>query len=78
MVYKIKSKKLKEKSYKITKTTIHKGWVGNKKGWAFSIYWDNRNYPNLISALYKTKAEARFHLERYLKTGKLDTYGSAE
>ena len=62
----------------ITKTTIHKGWVGSKTGWAFSIYWDDRKYPNLCSALYKTKKEIKEQLQRFLKTGKYDTYGSAE
>lgn len=61
-----------------TKTEIHKGNVRAKKGWAFSIYWDDRPYPNLISALYKTKREVQQQLKRYLKTGEFDTYGSAE
>ena len=71
-------KRIKKKKHEITKTTIHKGFVGNKKGWAFSVYWDDRKYPNVISALYKTKVETKLKLNRYLKTGKLDTYGSAE
>jgi len=62
----------------ITKTDIHKGNVGNKKGWAFSIYFDDRPYPNLISALYKTKKEIKKQLVRYLSTGEYDFYGSAE
>ena len=62
----------------ITKTTIHKGFVGNKKGWAFSVYFDNREYPNIISALFKTKRETQKELEIYLSTGKFKTYGSAE
>jgi len=61
----------------ITRTEINKGAVGNKKGWCFSIYW-GRPYPNLVSALYKTKTEIKQQLERYLTTGKFDTYGTAE
>jgi len=62
----------------ITKTEIHRGFVGEKKGWAFSIYFDNLPYPNLISAIYKTKREIKEQLQRYLDTGKYDTYGTAE
>jgi hypothetical protein len=62
----------------ITKTTIQKSSVGNKKGWSFSVYYNDRLYPNLISALYKTKKEIKQQLERYITTGKYDFYGSAE
>jgi len=62
----------------ITKTRIHKSFVGDKEGWAFSIYYDNRPYPNLISAIYKTKREIKEQLQRYLDTGQFDTYGTAE
>ena len=62
----------------ITKTEIYKGFVGEKKGWAFSIYYNNRKYPNLKSAIYKTKKEIKQQLQRFLETGKYDTYGSAE
>lgn len=62
----------------ITKTEIYKGFVGNKRGWAFSVYYNNREYPNLRSAIYRTKREIKEQLERYLKTGKFDTYGTAE
>jgi hypothetical protein len=62
----------------VTKTEVHRGSIGNKKGWAFSVYFGNRPYPNIISALYKTKKEAVSKLHAYFRTGKLDTYGSAE
>lgn len=62
----------------VTKTEVHPGSVGSKKGWAFSVYFGGRNYPNLISALYKTKVETQKELDRYLETGEFDTYGSAE
>lgn len=62
----------------ITKTDIDKARLGNKKGWAFSVYWDKRKYPNFISALYKTEKETQAQLKRYIETGKFDTYGSAE
>jgi hypothetical protein len=63
---------------KITKTAINKAYIGNRKGWAFSVYWNNRPYPNLKSALYKTKKETKEQLQRFLNTGKYDFYGSAE
>lgn len=62
----------------ITKNEIHKGNIGSKKGWAFSIYFNGNTYPNIISALYKTKKETKQKMENYINTGKLDTYGSAE
>ena len=76
------SKKGKAKVFRssdgVTKTEVHKSSVGNKKGWAFSLYWKNRAFPNMISALYKTKREAAEKLDTYLKTDKFDWYGSAE
>ena len=62
----------------ITKIEIHKANVGNKKGWGFSIYFDNRPYPNFTSAIYKTIKEIRQQLDKYLSTGEYDFYGSAE
>lgn len=62
----------------ITKTTVHRAFVGNKEGWAFCIYWDNRPYANIASALYKTKRTASEKLAHYIKTGKFETYGDAE
>lgn len=61
----------------ITKTEIRRGCIGSKKGWAFDVYY-GREYPNLISALYKTREEVVEKLDDYVKTGKFDTYGSAE
>ena len=57
---------------------IGKGCIGRKKGWSFSVYFDGRKYPNLISALYKTRKETKLKMEDWLFTDKLDTYGSAE
>jgi len=62
----------------ITKTEVARGTLGAKKGWNFSVYFARRKYPNLISALYKTKGETQAQLKRYLETGEFDTYGSAE
>ena len=67
----------------ITKTTIEKGslfYEGGKvaKGWCFSVYFNGKKYPNIISALYKTKKEIKEQLSRYIKTGKYDLYGTAE
>ena len=62
----------------ITKKEIEKGTLGNKKGWIFSVYYNNRPYPNFISSLYKTKKETIHQLDRYLLDGSFDFYGSAE
>ena len=62
----------------VTKTTVQKSSVGEKKGWAFAIYYNNASFSNFISALYKTKKETEKQLQRYLDTGKFDTYGNAE
>ncbi|MCK4636173.1 MAG: hypothetical protein KAT32_04910 [Candidatus Moranbacteria bacterium] len=61
----------------ITKTEVYKSRVGEKRGWAFSVYY-GRKYPNFASALYKTKKETEEQLERFKKTGEYDYYGSAE
>ena len=62
----------------LTKTEITQGRIGFTEGWIFSAYFGNRKYPNLISALYKSKEEAQAQLKRYIATGKFDFYGSAE
>lgn len=62
----------------ITKSYVRKGALGNKKGWTFVVYYDNRSFPNIISALFKTKKEAKSELERYINTGDMVFYGSAE
>ena len=61
----------------ITAIEVHKGSLGSKRGWAFSVFFE-RDYPNFISALYKTQREAIAKSEIYRKTGKFDWYGSAE
>jgi hypothetical protein len=60
------------------RTEVHEATVGDKEGWAFSLYLKGRSYPQFVSALYKTKPEAEQQLQRYIQTGKFDTYGSAE
>ena len=62
----------------ITKTDVYKSTCGDAKGWAFSVTWDNRAYPNFVSALYKTRKETREQLNRYLAGKGFDYYGSAE
>lgn len=62
----------------ITKTNVRKGNIGNKKGWCFEIYFNNTNYPGLISALYTRKYEAENALDTYYNTGEFETYGTAE
>lgn len=66
----------------ITKTEIRLGWLDYEKervnGWCFSVYYSGRPYPNFISALFKTKAEAVRELKRYQDTGEFAWYGSAE
>ena len=57
---------------------VRKGNIGNKKGWCFEVYYNDRTYPNIISALYKTKKEAEEKFLDYNETDKLDFYGSAE
>ena len=56
---------------KITKTEVFKSSVGYKKGWAFSVCWNGRPYPNLVSALYKTKKETAEKLKVYLDMNKV-------
>lgn len=55
-----------------TNTTVRKGNIENKKGWCFVVG------NNFVSALFKTRKEARAELDRYLDTGKFTWYGSAE
>ena len=62
----------------ITKAEVYKSNIGNKEGWAFSVYWDNRPYPNFISSLVKTKIGAERNLKKYLNTRKFSVYGNAE
>ena len=62
----------------ITKTEINRSNVECKKGWAFSVYFNNLVYANLVSALYKTKRLCQQKLEVYIKTGVYDWYGDAE
>jgi len=62
----------------ITNTLIREGNIGIKEGYCFEIYFDNRLYPNLISALYKTALGTKRKLNKYLKTGDFDFYGNAE
>jgi len=62
----------------ITKTRVTKGFVGSKEGWGFYVYWNDREFAQLRSALYKTKKTATEKLSEFIKTGKYDTYGDAE
>ena len=62
----------------ITKAEVYKSRVGNKEGYAFSVYWDDRPYPNFISSLVKTEKGARRNLNIYLRTRKFSIYGNAE
>lgn len=59
-------------------TKIERSYVGNKRGWAFSVYYCGRAYPNMVSALFKTRGEAKDELNRYIETGEFVLYGSAE
>lgn len=60
------------------KGIVRKGNIGKKKGWCFVVFYDDREYPNIISALYKTQKETKKKLLDYLFYDKLDTFGSAE
>jgi len=62
----------------LTKIEIHRSRVGEKEGWAFSVYWNNREYPTLISSLYKTKKTATQKAKEYRERGEFDWYGDAE
>ena len=62
----------------ITKTEVHKATIGKRRGWAFSIWFNDKPYPNLISALFKTKDQAEKELYLYMETGEFKFYGSAE
>jgi len=59
---------------------VRKGSIfdGKKRGWAFTVTYGDREYPNIISALYKTKKETIEKLIDFFNDDKLDTYGSAE
>ena len=57
---------------------LRQGKAGDKVGWCFDVYYDNRPYANVVSALFKTKLGAQRKLSTYLQTGKLDFYGNAE
>lgn len=63
---------------KVTKAEVFKSSVGDKEGWAFSVTWDNRPYPNFVSSLVKTQKGAQRNLNIYLRTGKFSLYGNAE
>lgn len=62
----------------VTKTEVYPSSIRNKKGWAFSVYWNNRPYPNFVSCLVKTEIGAKRGLKKYLNTGKFSWYGNAE
>lgn len=62
----------------ITKTEVRNGSVGEKRGYCFEVYYDNRPSPNVISALFKTRLGTQRKLSAYVKTGRIDFYGNAE
>ena len=62
----------------ITKTVVRQGNIGNKTGYCFEVYYNNRDYPNFISSLVKTEIGAKRQLTRYINTGKFSLYGNAE
>ena len=62
----------------VTNTIVRPGKVGDKKGYCFEVYWDNRPFPNFVSSLVKTERGAKRNLARYLKTGEFSLYGNAE
>lgn len=62
----------------ITKTLIREGNIGYKKGFCFEVYFSNYQYPNIISALFKTKLGTKRKLNKYLKDGSLDFYRNVE
>ena len=62
----------------ITKTEVHQANVGSKKGWAFSVYYNNSKCPSFCSSLVKTEIGAKRNLKKYVETGEFSFYGNAE
>lgn len=63
----------------VTGSGVQRAELGNKKGWNFTIQFNNNNWSSIVSGLYKTKKEAIADLNFYLVTGKIHVYfGSAE
>lgn len=62
----------------ITKTVVYKATVGSKTGYAFSVYYNGRDYPSFVSSLVRTEIGAKRNLARYIKTGEFSIYGNAE
>ena len=62
----------------LKKCIVSESRIGKKKGWSFSIYYDNRPYANFISALFKTKKRAWTEATNYMFNGKFVFYGNAE
>lgn len=61
----------------ILKTLVREGKIADKKGYCFEVYY-KPEYPQIISALFKTRIGAQRKLNSYLKTGRIDFYGNAE
>lgn len=69
----------KAREQDITEVKFHNcGEEDHKEGWAFSIYWKNRPYPNFISSKVKTNKGAVRNFCKYINTGKFSLYGNAE
>ena len=62
----------------ITEIKINEGSLSNKQGFNFSVIWEDREYPNFISALYKTHLGTTRKAIKYLRTGEFSFYGNAE
>lgn len=62
----------------ITKVDIDESNIGDKKGFCFAVTWKDRDYPNFVSALYKTRLGTTRKAIKYLKTGEYSLYGNAE
>ena len=62
----------------VSKTVVRRGTLANLEGWAFEVYYRDREYPNFISALYSTKRKAEEALQKYLDTGEMEFYGDVE
>lgn len=61
-----------------TRVEVGRSQIGDKQGWAFSVYFRGAKHANFVSALYKTKVEAFQASQKYLETGDFELYGSAE
>lgn len=62
----------------VSKVTFNEVNTKKGKGWSFSVYWGDRDYPNMVSSAVKTNKGSIRQATRYLNTGEFSLYGNAE